>query len=304
MDLIKREYDNMLKKGINYIHAESDYYPVKLKDIIDKPYCLYVKCSEFNMLEMFNKPTVAIIGSRNCSEYGYKTAYNIAKELSTYGITIVSGMAKGIDGAAQKAVIDFGGNTCGVLGCGVDICYPRSNIELYMNIMRKGVLVSEYVPGTKPFPGLFPERNRIISGLSDIVIVVEAGEKSGSLITIDMALEQGRDVFAVPGRLNDVDSIGCNNLIKYGAGIYTDVKDVLEELGIISDKCKQEIIDNNNFLAKEEKIVYSKLGLECKHIDRIVEETNLPACKVMEVLLDFEIRHIVKQIRTNYYVTI
>lgn len=290
------------EKCIQFIHYEDERYPKALKNIPDYPYCFYVKCEDDKAYDMFEKSCVSIVGSRNCSDYGYAVAYNMAKELVSYGVSIISGMAKGIDGAAHRGAVEFGGRTCAVLGCGVDVCYPQSNIELYMQVQSKGMIISEYPPGTKPIPGLFPERNRIISGLSDIVVVVEAGSRSGSLITIDMALEQGKDVYAVPGRLTDSGSVGCNRLIKNGAGIYTGVNDILSELGI--DTSLDSVISdsNNNSLATEEKIVYARLGLEPKHVDSIVEETKLPTIIVLQVLMKLELRHMIRQTANNYYI--
>lgn len=304
-----RDIDNYLselytynEKCIQFIHYDDARYPESLKNIPDRPYCLYVKCNDDTAYNMFNNPCVAVIGSRNCSEYGYATAYNMAKELASYGVTVISGMAKGIDGAAHRGAVAFDGVTCAVLGCGVDVCYPKSNIELYMDIQSKGIIMSEYPPGTGPLAGFFPERNRIISGLSDIVVVVEAGSKSGSLITIDMALEQGKDVYAVPGRLTDEGSAGCNRLIKNGAGIYTGVFDILSELGYDTVAGSVSLISNNNTLATEEKIVYARLGLEPKHVDSIVEETDLPTILVLQILMKLELRHLIRQTAANYYI--
>lgn len=290
------------EKCIQFIHYEDNRYPEALKNIPDRPYCLYVKCGDDSAFGMFDKPCVSVIGSRNCSDYGYAAAYNMAKELVSHGVTVISGMAKGIDGAAHRGAVDHNGCTCAVLGCGVDICYPRSNIELYMDIQSKGMIMSEYPPGTRPVPGQFPERNRLISGLSDVVAVVEAGNRSGSLITIDMALEQGKDVYAVPGRLTDAGSVGCNRLIKNGAGIYTGVNDILSELGY-DISCDNILgVSDNNTLATEEKIVYARLGLEPKHVDSVVEESDLPTVTVLQALMKLELRHLIRQTAANYYV--
>ena len=174
------------------------------------------------------EPAAAIIGARLASGYGREQARRFSRRLSSRGITIISGMAMGIDGIAQKAALDAGGKTCAVLGCGVDICYPEENRDLYERLLKEGGLISEYPPGMPPQAKLFPQRNRIISGLSDLVLVIEARKQSGTLITVDMALEQGREVFALPGRVSDALSDGCNRLIRQGAGAATCPEDILE----------------------------------------------------------------------------
>ena len=173
-------------------------------------------------------PAAAIIGARLASGYGREQARRFARRLASRGITIISGMARGIDGIAQKAALDAGGRSYAVLGCGVDICYPEENRELYDRLLQEGGIISEYPPGTYPEARLFPQRNRIISGLSDLVLVIEARKRSGTLITVDMALEQGREVYALPGRVSDSLSDGCNRLIRQGAGAATCPEDILE----------------------------------------------------------------------------
>ena len=179
-------------------------------------------------LQYMADPAAAIIGARLASGYGREQARRFARRLASRGITIISGMARGIDGIAQKAALDAGGRSYAVLGCGVDICYPEENRELYDRLLQEGGIISEYPPGTYPEARLFPQRNRIISGLSDLVLVIEARKKSGTLITVDMALEQGREVYALPGRVSDALSDGCNRLIRQGAGPATCPEDILE----------------------------------------------------------------------------
>ncbi|HPD01412.1 MAG TPA: DNA-processing protein DprA, partial [Acetivibrio sp.] len=203
------QLENILKHGIKAVTIEDDMYPVSLKNIYDPPIVLYMK-GNIEKDEKF----LAIVGSRRASSYGIKMAQTIAAELSKYGITVVSGMARGIDSYAHKGAIEAGGRTIAVLGCGLDIVYPSENKKLMENIISSGACVSEYLPGTSPIPGNFPARNRIISGISLGVIVIEAGERSGSLITADFALEQGREVFALPGNVNNYNSTGTNKLIK------------------------------------------------------------------------------------------
>lgn len=206
------------------IRMDEERYPEKLKHIIDPPETLYV---EGNVPDG-TKPAVAIIGARNCSEYGRQVAREFGYYLAKEGVDIISGMALGIDAEAQKGALLGGGNSYGILGCGVDICYPRNNRDLYEQLKVKGGVISEHPAGTPPLAAYFPQRNRIISGLSDVVLVVEAKEKSGTGYTVRMALEQGKDVFAVPGRVTDAVSTGCNRLIAEGAGVAISPETVLE----------------------------------------------------------------------------
>lgn len=211
---------------IRRIAREEPEYPNRLKLIPDPPEYLYVR----GKLPEESIPSVAIIGARDCSEYGKKVAAWLGRRMGEAGIQVISGMARGIDGISQEAALDAGGSSFGVLGCGVDICYPRQNRNLYEKLCAHGGVLSEYVPGTPPKPQNFPPRNRIVSGLADAVVVVEARARSGTLITVDMALEQGREVYVVPGRVTDNLSAGCNRLMKTGAGILLDTEEFLEEL--------------------------------------------------------------------------
>jgi len=171
-----------------------------------------------------------VIGARECSEYGRYVAEVLGKELGENGIQVVSGMARGIDGISQAAALKAGGFSVGVLGCGVDICYPAENRRLYEWLEHSGGLLSAYAPGTEPKPGNFPPRNRIVSGLADVLVVVEARQKSGTLITVDMALEQGREVYVVPGRITDRLSDGCHRLLRQGAGVVTSPREFIREI--------------------------------------------------------------------------
>ena len=181
------------------------------------------------MLPAQDQPAVAVIGARECSEYGRFVAEELGRYLGGQRIPVISGMARGIDGISQQAALSAGGTSYGVLGCGVDICYPSQNRKLYEELIQKGGLLSTYAPGTKALPAYFPPRNRIVSGLSDAVIVIEARQKSGTLITVDMALEQGKDVYVVPGRITDRLSDGCNRLLTQGAGVFLSPESFLEE---------------------------------------------------------------------------
>ena len=219
-------YRELGRKGITMVPFYHPKYPARLIHIADSPFCLYIK----GRLPLDERPSLAIVGARNCSEYGRYVAEHFAKNFAELGIQIVSGMAKGIDGVAGDAAMKAGGDTYAVLGCGVDICYPSSNVELYEEICKTGGVISEYLPGTTPSPGLFPARNRIISALADAVLVVEARQKSGTLITVDMALEQGREVYVVPGRITDRLSDGCNRLLIQGANPALSAEQMFAEL--------------------------------------------------------------------------
>ncbi len=231
-EIVNYEYRQNLDKYQKYMKVNNikmitlnDYeYPDKLRNIYDKPIVLFAKGN----LQLFNSKSIAIVGSRNCSNYGVQVAkkfsYNLAKE----NICIISGLAKGIDKCAHIGALKAQGATIAVIGNGLDYIYPYENKDLYERILKNnGLIVTEYIIGTKPEKLNFPARNRIISALSDGIIVVEAGEKSGALITAEFGLEHGKEIFAVPGNIDNSNSKGTNNLIKDGANVLTDYKDVL-----------------------------------------------------------------------------
>lgn len=228
---IYQDFIGLEKKGIVFLHKDSRNYPKRLEQLYDMPYGLY--CKGRAVIE--ESAVVAVVGARACSEYGKRAAWTLSKEFARMGIAVVSGMAAGIDTAAHQGCIAGGGRTYAVLGCGVDICYPRENIQLYMDIQKNGCLLSEYTTGTPPAAGRFPVRNRIISGMADAVIVVEARKRSGSLITVDQALEQNKEVFVVPGRIGEALSEGCHELIKQGAQMITEPQDILQS-SLIKEK--------------------------------------------------------------------
>ena len=222
---LNREYEELLQKGIRFLTAEDEDYPQRLRKIPSAPYALYV----LGQLPPENLPAVAMIGARECSEYGIYVAKNFAKELGAHGIPVISGMARGIDSISQEAALQGGGRTYAVLGCGVDICYPKSSRRLYEQILEQGGILSTFPPGTEPIKRLFPERNRIVSGLADVILVVEARQKSGTFITVDMALEQGRDVFTVPGNVGTATCEGNIQLLREGAIVVEDGWDIMKE---------------------------------------------------------------------------
>ena len=214
---------------IRCVRKEDPDYPGRLKELPDMPGCLYVLGDLPG-----EEPSAAIVGARMCSPYGEEQAFRFGKALAANGVQVISGMALGIDGYAQEGALAGGGRTFAVLGCGADVCYPRAHAELYRQIRRTGGILSEALPGEDPKPWYFPRRNRIISGLSDLVLVIEARQKSGSLITVSLGLEQGRSVYAVPGRIGDALSDGCNALIAQGAGIAVSPEAVLSEITELS----------------------------------------------------------------------
>ena len=219
-------FDKLQKEGISLYPFYHPEYPEKLRGIPDCPAALFVK----GTLPDPTKKSLAVIGARSCSAYGRRMAEEFAGTIGQAGIQIISGMARGVDGISQTAALQAGGRSFGVLGCGVDICYPPQNRALYGRLIQQGGVLSSYLPGTRPQGQLFPPRNRIISGLADALLVIEAREKSGTLITVDMALEQGREVYALPGRVGDAISEGTNRLIAQGAGIALSPEALLEEL--------------------------------------------------------------------------
>lgn len=244
---------------------------------------------------------VAIVGARNCTPYGRQMAYDFARTLAAHGVVIVSGMAMGIDSAAHEGALCEGGNTIAVLGNGADICYPKICRNLYEQIKQEALVISEYPPGTTPLPGYFPMRNRLISGLSDLTLIIEAREKSGSLITADFALEQGKEVFALPGRITDTLSRGCNRLIKQGAGIATEVEDILQILEILPDFTAYDLKKTKIRLAKEEKMVYSCIDFEPKDMNVILEQVPLPAAKIMQILVNLELQGLIEEQMPGQY---
>jgi len=223
---IDKHIEFMVKNKIDIISITDEDYPKLLKKIYDPPLSIYIRGNK----KILNHDSIAIVGCRECSQYGKNVTNELAYNISKQNINIVSGLAKGIDGIAHKSSISAGGKTIAVLGNGLDTVYPSENIMLAKEILQKGgAIISEYPLGEKPHKNNFPERNRIVSGISKGIIVVEAKEKSGTLITVDFALEQGRDIFVVPGNINSLNSVGTNNLIKQGAKLITSYQDILED---------------------------------------------------------------------------
>jgi DNA processing protein len=246
-----------------------------------------------------------VVGSRLASFYGLQTAERFGFELASRGITVVSGLAKGIDSSAHKGALKAKGRTLAILGSGLADIYPEENIELAEKIFESGAVISEFPMRTIPDRGNFPKRNRIISGLSLGVVCVEAAEKSGALITCDCALEQGREVFAVPGKVDSMTSKGTNKLIKQGAKLAQGVEDILEELDLSSRvDCKDPAGAAGKVLDKEESLVYTLLSSDPMHIDDICIESGVPLGRVSKILLSLELRKFTKQLPGKNFVKI
>ncbi|MGF7018213.1 DNA processing protein [Lachnospiraceae bacterium PF1-21] len=283
---------------VKVVHHYEPSYPAKLREVKGHPQTLYY----LGELPQEGVPTIAIVGAREPTPYGREMTRYFAETLASYGVQIISGMARGVDGIAGRGALSKGGYTAAVLGSGVDICYPKSNRGLYLDLIRKGGIISEYPPGTPAKPYHFPARNRLISGLADAVLVMEAREKSGSLITADMALEQGRDVYALPGPISSALSQGCNGLLKQGAGILLDPEELLFDLGITWSKKVVAEKENKIFLAPDEKVVYSCLDLYPQNIEQLIKATKLAPIRVQSALVSLELKGVIKEISQNFYV--
>ena len=298
MDKINKEYTYLREHGINFVTKLDDSYPEKLRHIFDAPFSLYTKGKPFPN----HRKAISIVGARECTIYGRETAKYLAAAIAREGIVVISGLARGIDSYAHTGAVSVGGSTYGIMGCGIDICYPRENINLYMEIQDRGGLISEYGPGEKPLAYHFPMRNRIISGLSDGILVIEAKEKSGSLITVDMGLDQGKNIYAVPGRISDKLSCGCNNLIKIGAKMVTTPEDIIEDLLGYSSREEDGQLNFNGLLNADEQIIYENLTLSPKHMDDLLTITGFEFGQLMENLLSLELKDMINQPMMNYYV--
>ncbi len=297
---LEAEHQKLSRKRVRCITMANEAYPKRLRQIADAPYALYVK----GELPSEEQKTVAIIGARECSPYGACMAQEFAKALADSGVQIISGMARGVDSAGQQGALAAGGKSFGVLGCGVDICYPRDKIGLYVELQEQGGVLSEFPLGAPPLRQHFPARNRIISALSDVVLVMEAKEKSGSLITVDMALEQGKEVYALPGPVNSLLSQGCNELIRQGAGILVSPQKLLEEIGIWDANSLQNQQQKKLLLETTENIVYSCLDFHPQNLEALISRTRLPVADLLDALISLELQGFTKEISKNYYVKV
>ena len=277
----------------DFITINDDIYPECLKEISDPPEKLYYKG---NLELLKSERMIAVVGTRNPSSYGKLCCEYMIKKMSKADITIVSGFAKGIDSIAHKTSLITGAKTIAVIASGLDIVYPASNLSLYREIEEKGLILTEYEPGTKPFKGNFPQRNRIIAGLSKGVIVVESKDRGGSLITADLALEYNRDVYAVPGDIFSEYSKGCNNLIRDAkAKSLSHIKELLEDYN-------WENKEENKSLkfTKNQDLILNSLSTE-KSFDQILEETKIAQTEILSELINLEIMGLIKSIAGGRY---
>ena len=296
----EQELDLIDKHKVNVLTIEDNQYPDNLKTIHYPPPVLYFKGT---IIEA-DKNSISIVGSRKATYYGKMVAEKLSKDLALSSLTIISGMARGIDTAAHKGTLSVNGRTIAVMGCGIDYIYPPENRRLAQEIQESGAILSEFPLFTLPERQNFPRRNRIISGLSLGTVVVEAAEKSGALITADFALNQGREVFAIPGNINSPLSNGSHNLIKQGAKLVNNYQDILEEIHIALPQktAKKEIVKENTSLNEEEKIIYRLITKEPAQIDEIIAASKLSAGKVSEILLNLELKDLIKEIEGKRFI--
>jgi DNA processing protein len=306
-DKILRELELVRKAGINIVTYQDELYPVKLLEIYDRPVFLYLQGKLTS-----DDINIAVVGSRLASTYGKYTTERISRELAGLGLTVVSGLARGIDSAAHRGALAARGRTIAVLGSGLDIVYPPENKKLFATIIEQGAVISELPLGSPPVAFNFPARNRIISGMSYGVVVVEAGEKSGSLITAKLALEQGREVFAVPGSIDSAGARGTNKLIKQGAKLIENTDDILEEILPQLEKTKvfsASSVSRPEAIKPPAKTELSKTDQEivdivsggCLHIDEIITGTGLSPAEISSTLMALELKGLIQQHPGKYF---
>lgn len=286
----------MKNNNIKTINSAEHHYPAYLREIASSPPVLYYRGS----LDYRPEKALAIVGPRKLSPYALSVTKQIAKQLTKNGLAIISGLAYGVDRAAHEACLEAGGKTIAVLGSGLDreSLYPRNHYLLVQKIIEKGgAAISEFEPGTKPRKEFFPRRNRIISGLSRGVLVIEAGEKSGALITARFATDQNRDVFAIPGNITNQSSVGTNKLIQQGAKLVLEAKDILEEWGMEKYREKKE-----EGLSPEEKNIYQLIQEATPTLDKLAKTSNLSTTKLLIILSEMEIEGKIKKLNGKYYI--
>jgi len=310
-EIVKKDFDLVMKKGYQIVTMSDPAYPSLLLQIPDPPPFLYVLGNLCNSIK-----NIAVVGSRNATSYGISITKRLCEELAALDFTIVSGMAVGIDTAAHTGALIGKGKTIAVLGSGLERIYPHKNLKLFHKIAEKGAVISEFPLLEEPEPHNFPIRNRIISGISLGTVIVEATQKSGSLITARLAAEQGREVFAVPGNINSFKSIGTHSLIKQGAKLVENTQDILEELSpLITDdslnnKIKREDKPEDKpehktakplSLSSEESLVFTGLGHYPVHIDDLVRKISMEPGKLSGILLKLELQGIVHQAPGKFF---
>lgn len=294
---LKKEAQKVAAAGARIIDWEAPDYPRLLREIPDAPPVLYVR----GELRPEDEWAVAVVGTRKASTYGQEVTRRLVADLARAGITIVSGLARGIDAVAHRTALEVGGRTIAVLGCGIDRVYPPEHRDLARRIAERGAVITEYPIGTGPEPGNFPPRNRIISGLSLGVLVTEAGQDSGALITADYAAEQGRDVFAVPGSILAAGCRGTNRLIQDGAKLVLEAADILRELNLTM--VAQQAEARQTLPATEmESLLLSHLGNEPVHVDELTRAVGLPVSQIVSTLTMMELKGLVRQVGGMKYV--
>jgi DNA processing protein len=289
--------------GCRLLTWDEPEYPSRLREIYDPPPLLYVRGN----VELLNRHILAIVGARRPTPYGNQMAERLATDLATRGLVIASGLARGIDASAHRGALSSGsGSTIGVLGCGIDVVYPKENKKIFEEIEKRGAIITEFPMGTFPAPQNFPIRNRIISGMSLGVVVVEGAQYSGSLITARLAMEFGREVYGVPGNATQPSSFGPNQLIKQGAKLVTSWEDVVEELPtpvraelvpVEAASAEERTLLVQEALGPMERPIYELLTPdEARHVDEIVEKSGLTSSEVLAALFDLELRGVVRQL--------
>jgi DNA processing protein len=299
-DEVEQEVQRASQAGVKIIPFGSGIYPARLRSIADPPPCLYVK----GEIRQEDDKAVAVIGTRSASHYGRRVARDLCRGLASLGFTVISGMARGIDGVAHDAALNSGGRTIAVLGSGVDRAYPPEHQKLYHRISENGAVISELPLGAAPLAFNFPARNRLISGLSAGVVVVEATEKSGSLITAAVALEQGREVFAVPGEVGSSRSRGGHRLIRQGAKLVENVDDILEEIApqLVAPNRQSAALRTLPVDAQPEtRKIFDLLQERSLHIDEVIEASGFSTSRVSQILLELELQGFLRQLPGNRY---
>jgi DNA processing protein len=277
----QRYLEALRQKGIRWLSRTVPAFPRGLASIFDPPVGIFVRGAENE--EVLERAAVAIVGARSCSSYGASVARTLGRELAAAGLVVVSGLARGVDGEAHRGAVEAGGTTVAVLGCGVDRVYPAAHAELARRVMERGLIVSEYAPGVEPAPWRFPARNRVIAGLSAATVVVEARVRSGALITADLALEEGREVFAVPGEITSALSAGTNALLRIGATALTSAADVLDAYGLVA--AEGESVE----LSPSAERVLAELRDRPAAADELARAIEEPAAEVATALAELEL---------------
>lgn len=294
---LDHEQERVERAGVAVVTLDDRSYPPLLKNVIDAPPLVYVR----GQIEPADELALAVVGTRRMSVYGKQVCERIVREVAGRGVTIISGLARGIDAAAHRAALEVGGRTVAVLACGVDAVYPAEHQGLAREVAEHGAVISEYPLGSNPDPGNFPARNRVISGMSRATLVVEAGETSGALITANFALDQGRDVLAVPGSIFSPGCVGTNRLIQSGAKPILDVNDIFEELDVVTVGQQLEF----RAVAPDDPVERSLLDVltgEPTHVDEIVRRLALPVASVSSALALLELKGMARHVGGMHYV--